>query len=199
MSLEEILERDCGIAKREVIEDVTEERIKKDSSRLRQVVSFWRAYPDLFIDYLCKLNPNNSFHFFFYQRLYLRAVMRHKYVYCVFPRAYSKSFLAVMCLMIKCILYPGCQIFVVSDGKQQSAAILTEKVQDVCNKVPALSREIKKSSSTKDSAVYTFKNGSTLENIAASEKTRGRRFQSGLIEEAINIDQDILNTVVLPM
>lgn len=198
MSLEEILERDCGIAKREVIEDVTEERIKKDSSRLRQVVSFWRAYPDLFIDYLCKLNPNNSFHFFFYQRLYLRAVMRHKYVYCVFPRAYSKSFLAVMCLMIKCILYPGCQIFVVSDGKQQSAAILTEKVQDVCNKIPALSREIKKSSSTKDSAVYTFKNGSTLENIAASEKTRGRRFQSGLVEEAINIDQDILNTVVLP-
>lgn len=86
MSLEEMLERDCGIAKREVIEDITEERIRKDSPRLRQAVSFWRAYPDLFIDYLCGLNPNNSFHFFFYQRVYLRAVMRHKYVYCVFPR-----------------------------------------------------------------------------------------------------------------
>lgn len=120
--------------------------------------------------------------------------------------AYSKSFLAVMCLMLKCILYPGCKIFVVSDGKQQSASILTEKVQDICSKIPAMAREIQwdtkgssaKTSSTKDSVAFAFKNGSTLENIAASEKTRGRRFQSGLIEEAINIDQDILNTVVLP-
>lgn len=86
MSLDSLLAADCGIVKKQVLEDITPERIHDDSPRLRQVVAFWRAYPDLFVDYLCGLNPNNSFHFFFYQRVYLRAVMRHKYVFCVFPR-----------------------------------------------------------------------------------------------------------------
>lgn len=31
----------------------------------------------------------------------------------------SKSFLAVMALMIKCILYPGSSVFVVSGGKER--------------------------------------------------------------------------------
>ena len=51
---------------------------------------------------------------------------------------------------------------------------------------------------TKDSVKYTFKNGSTIENIAASDKTRGRRFHSGLMEECVGIDQDVLNEVIIP-
>ena len=37
-----------------------------------------------------------------------------------------------------------------------------------------------RTSQTKDSVIYTFRNGSTLENIAANENSRGKRFQSGL-------------------
>lgn len=81
-----MLEKDFGIKKKEVKKELTPERISANMSRLRQIVSFWRMYPDLFIDYLCSLDPNNTFHFFYYQRVFLRAVMRHKYVYCVFPR-----------------------------------------------------------------------------------------------------------------
>lgn len=51
---------------------------------------------------------------------------------------------------------------------------------------------------TRDSAVFSFCNGSSLENVAMTEKTRGRRFQSGLMEEAATLDQDILNEVILP-
>ena len=46
-----------------------------------------------------------------------------------FPRAYSKSFLAVMILMIRCILYPRCKLFVTSGGKEQAAGIMKEKVK----------------------------------------------------------------------
>lgn len=110
--------------------------------------------------------------------------------------------------MLKCILYPRCSIFVVSSGKEQSAGILLSKMQEICKLIPALEKEIvwdtrkdntARTRSTRDSVVYTFKNGSSLENIALTEKTRGRRFQSGLIEEAASLDnQDILNEVVLP-
>ena len=53
-------------------------------------------------------------------------------MYAVFPRAYSKSFLAMMTLMIKCVLYPGCKLFVTSGGKEQAASIMREKVSEIC-------------------------------------------------------------------
>lgn len=98
-------------------EDITEERLKKNMPEIINMISFWREYPDLFVDFLCSLNPDNTFHFFFYQRVFLRAVMRHRYSYCTFPRAYSKSFLAMLCLMLRCILYPGAKIFIATGGK----------------------------------------------------------------------------------
>jgi hypothetical protein len=62
-----------------------------------------------------------TFNLFFYQRVFLRAAMRNKYVYAVFPRAYSKSFLSVMILMIRAILYPGADLFSTAGGKEQAA------------------------------------------------------------------------------
>lgn len=192
--------------KNQIKEEITKERIVEQLQGYQDIIAYWRWYPDKFIDYLCSLNPDNTFRFFFYQRIYLRAVMRHKYVYAVFPRAYSKSFLAVMCLMIKCILYPNERVFSVAGGKEQSASILSSKVDEICRLIPAIEKEIiwdtrgtnAKTRQTKDSVIYTFKNGSSLENVAATEKTRGQRFQSGLMEECVGIDQQILHEVIIP-
>ena len=111
-----------------------------------------------------------------------------------------------MALMLRCILYPNAKIATVAGGKQQSAEIVSGKVQEICRLIPAIEREIiwdtrgtrARTAQTKDTVIYTFKNGSTLENVAASEKTRGRRFQSLLAEECVGIDQDILNEVLVP-
>lgn len=189
-------------------EDVTQERVERDLPQLRELIAFWRVYPDKFIDYLCAHNPNNRFKFYFFQRVYLRAAMRYKHVYATFPRGYSKSFMAVLSLILKCVLYPGSRIFVVSGGKEQSATILSTKMMEICRLIPALEKEIvwdtrvdktANTRATRDSVVYTFKNGSELANVALSEKTRGQRFQAGLIEECASItDKSILNEVILP-
>lgn len=116
MSLQDLLE----IEKKGRIqqdEEITKERILEHLNDYREMISYWRLYPDKFVDFLCSLNPENTFHFFFYQRLFLRAVMRHKYVYATFVRAWSKSFMSVMALMIKAILYPGAKLFTVAGGK----------------------------------------------------------------------------------
>jgi hypothetical protein len=68
--------------------------------------------------------------------------MRYKYVYAVYPRAYSKSFLSVLILMIRCILFPGADLFSTAGGKEQAAQILQEKVEDICKKIPAFKNEI---------------------------------------------------------
>lgn len=100
---------------------LSEERVRAVLPAIRQYISFWREYPDLFVDFMAggEHAPDNSLKLFFYQRVFLRAAMRYKYVYCVFPRAYSKSFLAVLILMIRCILYPGAKLFVTSGGKER--------------------------------------------------------------------------------
>jgi len=56
-------------------------------------------------------------------------VMRHKFVYATFPRAFSKSFLSMMVLMLRCILYPNSHAAVTTGGKEQAASITIAKIE----------------------------------------------------------------------
>ena len=179
---------------------LSEERINAIIPVARDYIAYWREYPDMFIDFMA--GENSTFKLFFYQRVFLRAAMRHKYLYAVFPRAYSKSFLSMMVLMCRCILYPRCKLFVTSGGKEQAAGIVKEKVQEICNLIPAFNREIDyrpgKSQFGKDYVKVLFKNGSYFDNIAARESSRGKRRHGGLIEECVGVDGTILSEVIIP-
>ena len=95
---------------------MSEERLKQDIDELRNIISYFRQYPDVFVDFV--KGKDSTFQFLFYQRIFLRILMRHRYVFATFPRAYSKSFLSMMGLMLRCILYPNSQLFVTTGGKQ---------------------------------------------------------------------------------
>lgn len=181
---------------------LSEERVRAVISIGRQYIAYWREYPDMFVDYLLEMGNPQDFKFFFYQRVFLRIAMRHQYVYAVFPRAYSKSFLSIMTLMIRCILYPKCKLFVTSGGKEQAAGIMKEKVQEICNLIPAFKQEIDwtrgKTLEGKDYAKYVFQNKSYFDNIAARESSRGKRRHAGVIEECVGVDGKILSEVIIP-
>ena len=185
---------------------LSEERVMAIVPAARDYISFWREYPDLFVDFLVRGQrteaKDGEFKFYFYQRIFLRAAMRHQYLYAVFPRAYSKSFLSVMVLMCKCILYPRCKLFVTSGGKEQAAGIVKEKVQEICTLIPAFKNEIDWGRGVtlegKDYCKYVFKNGSYFDNIAARESSRGKRRHGGLIEECVGVDGTILSEVIIP-
>ena len=180
---------------------ISEERIKEQISQIRDYVAFWREYPDIFVEFLCGSNPEN-FHLYLYQRIFLRAVMRHRYAYATFPRGYSKSFLSVLALMIRCVLYPGSHFFVTTGGKEQAAGITREKVEELCNWIPGLKNEIDwtrgATKSSKNEVTYKFKNGSVFDIMAAQQSSRGKRATGGLMEECILIDKTLLNEVIIP-
>ena len=181
---------------------LSEERLKAAIPVGRQYIAFWREYPDIFVEFLCgESNPEN-FHLFFYQRVFLRAVMRHRYAYATFPRAYSKSFMSVLILMIRCILYPGSHLFVTTGGKEQAAGIAKEKADELCKLIPGLKNELDwtrgKTKTSKDNIELIFKNGSKLDIMAARQSSRGKRATGGLMEECILIDQTLLNEVIIP-
>ena len=203
MALQDLL--DLSTQRRKI--GLSPERVEAVMPVIRQYTAFWREYPDLFVDFMVRgtrTEPKEGeFKFYFYQRVFLRSVMRYQYVYAVFPRAYSKSFLSVMALMIRCILYPGAHLFVTSGGKEQGASILSSKVQEICRLIPSFEREIDwrrgQTQEGKDRVVYKFKNGSQLDNLAARESTRGQRRHGGLMEECVGIDDAILREVIIPV
>ena len=60
-------------------------RINKNLPLYEIYGTYFSAYPDLFLDLI---KPESShFELFFYQRLFLRACLRYKYVYTTAPRA----------------------------------------------------------------------------------------------------------------
>ncbi len=190
------------------LEEIDKGKIKDNLETYQKIISYWRIYPDRFVDYLCSLNPDNKFHFFYFQRIYLRIAMRYRTTYATFSRGFSKSFLAVMCLMLKCVLYPGTNLITVADGKSQSAKILQDKLGEICKLIPALAREIDwdtrgkpiQTTQSKDSVQYAFKNGSTLRNVSMTETSRGQRAQGVLTEEVATIrDQQKYEEIVAPM
>lgn len=205
LSLESLLNSNSSFKKI----GISNERIEAVKPELRKRIAFWREYPDLFVDFMQtggdpEKAKNLSFHLYSYQRIFLRVAMRYKYVYCVFPRAFSKSFLAVLIMMIRCILFPGAHLFYTAGGKEQASSILSDKVADICDKIPAFKNEIDwtrggGTTVSKDHCKYVFKNGSDIENVAANERSRGRRKHAGVLEECVGIDQKILQEVIIPL
>ena len=198
MSLKNLLELSSSFSV--VKEEVSEERLREHIDEVRELIAFYREYPDLFVDDI--KGPDCPFNFRFTQRIFLRSIMRHRQVYCTFTRGFSKSFLAIMGLMLKAILFPGSKVFVTTGGKEQAAMITISKVQEICKLIPSLEREINwdrgVSTKSKDNVKYVFKNGSELDILAARESSRGQRRNGGVMEEVILIEEEPLNEIILP-
>lgn len=197
MSLQALLEIS---EQRDKKQGISEQRIISQMDNIRSQIAFFRQYPDLLVDFM--KGPNSTFNFYFYQRIFLRVVMRHRYVYATFPRAYSKSFLSVMALMLRCILYPGSHLFVTTGGKQQAASITIAKVQEICKLLPCLSNQINWdrgiTTKSRDNVKYSFKNGSVIDILPAKDSSRGQRRTGGLMEQCVLIDGKVLNEVIIP-
>lgn len=175
----------------------TESTFESVKNEFAKYVSLWRVCPDLFIDFI---TPKDSkFKLFFYQRVFLRTAIRHKYFYATFTRAFSKSFLSILILYIKLILYPNISLFICSGGKGQATNIAKEKIEEIWEKFPILKREVKDYQVSKDYLKITLQNNSRLDIVAVRESTRGGRRNAGLIEEAILVDGKLLNEVIIPL
>ena len=107
-----------------------------------------------------------------------------------------------MALMLRCILYPGAELFVTTGGKEQAASITIAKIEEICKLIPSLNNEINwargVSKKSKDDVSYVFKNGSKINILAAKESSRGQRRTGGLMEECVLIDQTALNEIIIP-
>ena len=157
--------------------------------------SFYRANLQRFcIDYLqLNLYPFQMI------MLYLMNIMYSTCFICA--RGLSKSYTTAVFLCARAILYPGQLIIVSCTTKEQSRALVREKIsKELMKQSPMLRKEIKDIKvGTNETCVY-FKNGSTIQAINASENTRGLRAHILIVDEyrMIKGEFETLNSVLKP-
>ena len=183
---------------------LNEDYLREHHKEIGDMLTFFTAYPDLFLDLITPEDDN--FQLFFYQRIFLRAAMRFKSVYLTAARAFSKSFLTILALMLQCVLIPGRKVFICAPNKNQGAQIAKEKITEIYRHWPLIRNEVFGSELSdtpgnfgKDYVTIKFRNGSQFDVVGALESTLGGRRNGGLIDEIKNHDEEAISTIVLPL
>ena len=133
--------------------------------------SFYRANPDLFArDYL-----HLNLHLF--QRILLVMMNLSTTFVLIACRGLGKSFIAGVFCCIRCILYPGTKICIVSGNRGQSINILEKILLELCPRSPELRCEIndKDTKLSQALAIISFKNTSFIKVVTANDGARGNR------------------------
>ena len=186
---------------------VTKARINKHFDEFGKAINTFLVYPDIFVDLIRK---EEDFNLFFFQRLLLRIMSRHRQSYHTFTRGLSKSFLAFLSRYITTMLTPRHKAFIVAGTKLQAANIAKEKVvQDLWVKFPFLGNEMIKFIRQgrleqpfvqgKDYAEFRFTHGGVFDVIGSGSGIRGARRHSGIFEEVIDHDATEINERILPL
>jgi len=121
-------------------------------------------------------------------------------------RAFSKSFLTILGMILQCIFMPRTKRFICAPNKNQAAQIAKEKIYEIYALFPLLRKEVVGGATSntpgnfgKDYVTLTFRNGSILDVVGALDSTRGGRRHGGLIDEIRDHEEDTINNVVLPL
>ena len=132
--------------------------------------------------------------------------MRFRDVYITAPRAFSKSFITILGLILQCIFIPGTKRFICAPNKNQSAQIAKEKIVEIYDRWPLLRKEVVggEVSDTpgnfgKDYVTLKFRNGSQFDVVGALDSQRGGRRHGGLVDEVRDHEEGPINEVVLPL
>ena len=206
---ERLIDSNIKIGQREgtIIEKgviLNEDYLMNNKEKIGDVMSIFSAYPDVYLDLIKP--QDSSFTLFFYQRITLRALMRFKDIFVTAPRAFSKSFITILAMILQCIFIPGTKRFICAPNKTQAAQIAKEKIVEIYDRWPMLRKEIigGEISDTpgnfgKDYVTLKFRNGSQFDVVGALDSQRGGRRHGGLIDEVRDHEEGPINEVVLPL
>ena len=178
--------------------------LEENKNNIGDAMSIFTAYPDIYLDLIKP--QDSSFTLFFYQRITLRALMRFKDIFVTAPRAFSKSFITILAMILQCIFIPGTKRFICAPNKTQAAQIAKEKIVEIYDRWPLLRKEVigGEISDTpgnfgKDYVTLKFRNGSQFDVVGALDSQRGGRRHGGLIDEVRDHEEAPINEVVLPL
>ena len=164
---------------------------------IEQQIIYYRTHMDMFIeDAFAPIKLTRV------QHVIAREVGNAMVSAVVAPRGYGKTWLIANIALSLGSLYPGTKILVVAPTADQATRI-AEKIRDLANENANIANEIKPTNArtyvsiSKDSSTCTLKNGSMIESVAIGS-ARSRRAKLVIVDEARDVDMEILKAVVSP-
>ena len=162
-----------------------------------QFISWARWYPDLFVEIFKGKDSNRQLHFD--QRVFMRADFRFMSMYGTFSRGYAKTYTEVLDDMIAGILFPGITMSVTAQTRENSAALLEDKYNEIINDFPLMANEIVKTKFSKNDALIEFKGGAKITNLANAQTSKGRRRHRIKIEESALLNNTLFEDALAPI
>ena len=156
--------------------------------------AYWRKRPDKFAEDVYGIKLKN------FQKFLLCLMMRDVYTMFLASRGLGKTFLTALYCIIRCILYPGTKIVVAAGQKSQSMKIVTEKIPEIIEGRPLLKREIEaiRTGLNEDRPNVSFRNGSWIKVVAATDGARSARANILILDEFRMIDENVYRAVLRP-
>ena len=156
--------------------------VQRNINNIYALRSWALWYPDLFLDLLKPSTGGLRLHLD--QRVAMRCDARFFAYYGCFPRGASKTLNQILVGSVECIIYPGLELAISAQTKDNAIALVIDKINEAMKWYPILANEIAKIKQSKVDVEITFKNTSRITVLANSQSSKGMRRTRLRIEEA---------------
>lgn len=157
--------------------------------------SLW--YPDLFLDLAAPKEGKLILHLD--QRVFMRSDIRFFSMYGCFPRGYGKTFDEVVDMFVIALHYPNITLALSAQTKENSAALLRDKYNEILRYYPFFENEIVKANFNQNVASILFRNGAKIDNLANAQTSKGQRRHRLREEESALMDNDTYEDAMEPI
>ena len=159
---------------------------KLDKKLWRARISYYREYPDKYLDDMEAEDADFSLNIL--QRLYLRARLRYKNSFLSATRGTTKSYISQLGDLVEAVLYPGKWISMVAPSKEQSCNIATETYDRIKKNYPRLCLEFQSIRAQKDMFIVDLYCGGKYRTAAVQNSSSGGNDSDLTVEEVGQTD-----------
>lgn len=156
--------------------------------------SYYRENPHRFVSEV--LFPDGTFKLKLFQKILLWAMMHYNFIMYLAARGQGKTMITALFCVVRCILYPGTKIIVVSGTLKQANELLLKIQDEFMPKSPFLCNEIQSCKIGQNDASIYFRGNSWIKTRTSTQNSRSARANILIADEFRMIDQKILNTVL---
>lgn len=169
----------------------------KNIDKWTTIVSFYRFYPDLWYDLITP--ETGGIRLDLDQRVFMRVMARFYSVYGCFPRGFGKTLIEVMVMVHASVFYPNMEYVMTAQTRENAAALLEDKFNELIKFYPLLKEEVYNSSFRVNLAEIEFHNGSKVDILANNQSSKGRRRKRIMVEESALLNNKLYEDVLEPI
>lgn len=171
-------------------QQIAQDKEKKIMDAVARSCSYYRANPHRFAEDCLNVKLK------WFQKILLWAMMQYNYFCFIGARGIAKTFLTAVFAVIRCILYPGTKVIVVSGTLKQANEVLLKIQDELMPKSAFLRREIIKCSINAQDSEILFANGSWIRTRPSTDNARGCRANLLICDEFRMISEKIVDLVL---